>query len=105
MHLVWDLYFFQQVRLKKYLAAGFLVKTIFLVEKPYEEIITTEFGESYGALVEELDIKKDSVFIRYYYPIFMVRRALYAGILIVLSDSPTLQIGLIELVIYEFPNT
>lgn len=82
------------------MSAGFLVKTIFIVEKPYKELKTPEFNEKYGTLLEELEIEKDTILARYYYPIFMIRRALYAAILILFSDSPTLQVGLIELIVH-----
>lgn len=47
---------------------------------------------AYGALIEDLKIKTNSL---YFYPIFLIRRLFYVFQIVILYDYPVLQLGLI----------
>ena len=68
-----------------------MIKSARLIEKPDEELETDEFKESYGTIIEDIDLKGD-YFSRYYYPIYLIRRLFYALALVVLADHPMIQL-------------
>jgi len=78
-----------------FLAFGFIVKSFHLVEKSSSVLETNEFKETYGNIVEDLKVKKGRLWPRYYYPIYLIRRLVYAVVLIVLIDYPFIQLWLI----------
>lgn len=80
-----------------------MVWTIWLVETPTDHMATSEFNEKYGTVVEELNINSPSKhFSRYYYPIIMIRRIFYAGVLVLINEISIVQLALIEIGI-NFP--
>ena len=64
------------------------------MEVPDEKLEGKKFQESYGTMIESLDMKKD-LNCRYYNPIQIFRRILYAMFLVALSGHPMLQLTLI----------
>lgn len=74
--------------------------TFRLVENKLRIIYSKKFIAEFGSIIEELRVK-NSRLSRYYYPFFMIRRILYATVLIVLYNNPILQFILIQV----FVNT
>ena len=70
----------------------FLLISIRLVETPNELVEQPEFKESYGTIVEEVKICDPTS--KQYYAIYLIRRIVYAFLLISLSDYPTVQLCL-----------
>jgi len=73
------------------LAIGFFVRTLWLVDKQSEDLQSEEFKETYGTIIEGLNIqnRKNA---KYFYHIFMIRRIYYALILVILHEYPYIQL-------------
>ena len=67
---------------------------MWLVETPDEEVEKDEFKESFGTLLEEMDLKKD-FYCRYYYPLYMMRRIVYSLLLVIGDGYPMIQLIII----------
>ncbi len=76
------------------MAVAFFVVSLWLVEIPNTELVKPQFKESCGTIIEDIDIY-ESFMCRYYYPLYLFRRTLYAVVIIVLIDYPMVQLLLI----------
>lgn len=65
--------------------------SLFLVERGKEELEKPEFEETYGTIVEDIAVNA-SHWCTAYYPIFLLRRFVYAGILVTLYYYPLTQL-------------
>ena len=72
--------------------------TLWFAEIPESVMDVDEFRCTYGSLIEDINMKGGYA-CKCYYPFYMLRRMIYAIILVVLEDYPTLQIGLITVVL------
>jgi len=81
--------------LASFLSFGFLARSFWLVERPLKVLRSKAFKERYGNIVEDLIVRKKHLVARYYYPIYLIRRIIYAVVLIVLYEYPKIQMGLI----------
>jgi len=77
---------------------GFFTKTLWIIDAPLEVLEKEEFKETYGTIIEGLNIqhRKNS---KYYYHIYMIRRLYYAIILVILYEHPMLQLILIPILL------
>jgi len=78
-----------------FLAVGFLMKIFRLIETPRKLQKSKSFKETYGNIFENLKTRKGKLWTKYYYPFYLIRRMIYAIILITLIDYPYIQIALI----------
>jgi hypothetical protein len=75
------------------LSAGFLIVSAHLVERRWKRLTKENFLETYGTLVEELELKGNS-WRKRFNTIFLFRRTVYSLILVALYDQPYLQLYL-----------
>lgn len=64
-----------------------------LTERNNEEAEDEEFKESYGTIFEDIEYT-GSTWCKYYYPLFLFRRFVYAILLVSLNDYPIVQLAL-----------
>lgn len=79
----------------------FFILCCILLETPNDEIVKASFVNSYGTLIEDIAYVK-SLAAKFYYPIFLFRRIVYALIVTVLTNYPTIQL-LSSIIIVIFP--
>jgi len=60
-----------------------------LVEQKHKILESSEFKESFGAIIEDLKLNNRSI---YFYPLFLIRRIFYVAIIIVFYDYPQIQL-------------
>lgn len=75
----------------------FLIICIRLVETPNEDVAQAEFKDSYGSITD--DVRIESAACKQYYPIYMIRRIVYALILIALAEYPVIQLIIVPIVV------
>jgi len=90
--------------LAAFLAIGFLTFSTHLVENSDYVLLSIEFKESFGTIIDSIHIEKDSFtkgtyVTRYFYPFYLLRRIVYSAILITLIDAPNLQLSLIPIIV------
>lgn len=66
-----------------------MLKSFYLVEETDKFLRSPRFKASYGTILEDIKIGKYSNF---YYPIYLMRRIVYPGIIIFMCDYPTCQL-------------
>jgi len=68
------------------------MKVMYWLELNPDEFENQEFKESYGTIIEDLKSDRKSVT---FYPVFLLRRLIYAALLIILYFYPKIQLILI----------
>ena len=84
-----------------FVAVSFMVLSFWMIEVPLIKLTRTEFIDSCGVLIEEIDIRKN-YYCRYYYQVVLFRGLLYSLILVGFASNPIVQLVLIE-VLLNFP--
>ena len=61
-----------------------------MLEQDIDVLSSNEFKEKYGALMEEINIKAP-----HFYPLYLLRRFVYAGLIVFLYEYPIIQLVVI----------
>ena len=69
-----------------------------MIESPNESLVKLEFKDAYGTIIEGVNVTPGS-YSQYYYPIYMIRRMIYAILLVALAEYPKVQLILIPLLL------
>lgn len=72
----------------------FLLCSFNWVEKETDDLESEEFKDSYGAIIENIELEKSGPS-RFFYPLYLYRRLLYAAVLLFLIKYPLVQIVVI----------
>ena len=66
-----------------------MLKSFYWAELPLEELTAESFKKKYGTIIEDVKIESMTVF---FYPLFLLRRFVYALLLILLYEHPNVQL-------------
>lgn len=69
-----------------------MIKCFYWVESKRKILKSDEFKASYGAVIDDIKLKGYAI---YFYPLYLYRRLIYAGLIIILFDYPEIQLILI----------
>ena len=72
-----------------------IIFIIFIIsETPNEEITNPKFTNAYGIIVEKIDITKP-IIVKAFYPLYLIRRFIYAILLVCMHSYPIYQLVII----------
>jgi len=89
--------FFLPIPQKKIIGISYIFVCFQLLEVADQVQKSAKYTESYGTLIEDLQINSDYLK-KTYYPLYLYRRLIFASILILLVEFPFVQLALILLI-------